>query len=203
MEEKDRIVEDKLNFDVKKMIQAFDFEEFLKARKKYNCAYLLITDSQLVMGYTRDFGKYEHVFSFASAINEIEDNPSFTNVGDLYYLNYITNKDYIKARFVHEGDNISFLAFDLSELKSISINQFQLFYSFYEKYNNMIEEYSKIYNSPLVMFQDKNQEEHLCSELSLLLDYLQSIIDYNKEIKIDKNIIGISIDDIKNNRRNK
>ena len=111
----------KLNFDVKEMIDAFDFEEFLNTKDRDVCAFLLITNSQVLLGYTRGYGVGEHIFSFASVINEVMDNHPFDNLGDLYYLNHITDNTYIKARLVNHkwGDNEreKFMIFETSGLK--------------------------------------------------------------------------------------
>ena len=189
---------DEFNFDVSDMIQAFDFEKFILQNNSFNWengAYLIITDNQLIMGYTRDFGKGPHEHAIANAVRVINGFDFFDSTKDTFRVDYDTNKEYIKARILNEKLTGKLILFDLYKLKSISENQYKLFEYFYEKYNEVIKRAS-VDNDTIVHFSNNKFQSFASDDLTLMKEYLKTIIDYDKEIKKDKKIIGISIEEI-------
>lgn len=201
---------EQLNFSVKPMVDNFDLEDFLRNRgdKENYSAFLLITKKQLLCGYTNNNGSEHHLASFSNALREIYDLPLFESINEQVLLEDKIEHSFITGRFINDVEVGTYLAFYLQRLERISYEEFHLFEYFYNKYNDVINTYSIRYKTPLVFASlpsEKGIKDEYGNQVNLLstdnLDYvykyLKSIVSPKKELMEDKNIIGISLDEIK------
>ena len=178
------------SLEVVEMINNFNLKTFLEGRKLGDSigGYLLITDNQCVMGYNGKRGRDAHVQAFASAISLIND------LGELDFhkmmqLDIDSDKEYIKARLVNLGDR-SYIAFNFGLLENITPNQLELFELFKNQYNDIIKFYSHYYGMPMINVIIPGYLTFESNDLEEIYNYLKTIVNYQKELPQDKNIIG-------------
>ena len=201
---------EQLNFSVKPMVNGFDLKQFLENKRniQYHSVFLIITKKQLVYGYTNDKGSGYHLASLCNALREIYDMPLFQSINEQVLLEEKIENSFITGRFINDIQIGTYLSFYLQEIKKISYEEFRLFEYFYNEYNDIIDFYSNKYKTPLVFASlpnGKSIKDEYGNKVDLLsmdnLDYiykyLKSIISPKRELMEDKNIIGISLDEIK------
>ena len=178
------------SLEVVEMINNFNLKTFLEGRKLGDSigGYLIITDNQCVMGYNGRRGREAHVQAFASAISLIND------LGELDFhkmmqLDMDSDKKYIKARLVNFGDR-AYIEFNLGLLESITPNQLELFEQFKNQYNDTFKFYSYYYGMPMINAAIQGLLTLQSNDLEEVYRYLKTIVDYQKELPQDKNIIG-------------
>ena len=84
------------NFDLKEMIESFDFLEFIKPNNKkfkdYRAGILLITDNKYIISYSRDYGYGDHLPAFARLFKDLDGGGLLTKKkAEKIYLEGIKN----------------------------------------------------------------------------------------------------------------
>lgn len=175
-------------FDAKKMIEAFDMDEFLKERDDLdlsNGAFLIITDKQYILSYNKDYGKGLHLESMANALFEIWGEKKEEE--EIPYIVPSSEKENIMASLVNEP-GMSYMAFPLKYLKRITPNQLALFKKFLDRYNDKFIRCAKENIDSFTIYVEKDTEEEY-HDLTPVYDYLKTIVDENKVVR-EENIIG-------------
>ncbi len=201
---------EKLNYSVRPMIEAFDFQKFIEFNKvqKVKHGFLVITSNQLVMGYTFGYGIGSHDGAISNAIREIYNMHGFETEGNQYRTSEEVRSKFITAHFSNEIDLGVYLAFYFQNLKEISPDELALFEQFYDRYNNVIYNYSKSSGHPIVTAVLQDLDEPIVDEfgfkscgntitsedLSDVLAYLKRIVSDNKKTLADENIIGQTLE---------
>ena len=166
--------------EIYKMIGSFDFKEYLNVNQKTDntiCGWVIITDSQCVMGYTNHDGLGFHLVSISMAFQLLlqEDEYSPLVSPRFTYKNYIIG-------FMMSGKDSNYILFDFDQLGQATPNQKKLFLKMAEEYDEMIENRSKELGEGMVIVK-ANQEEHVGNNLSFAANYLK--VDDEKQIPYD------------------
>ena len=196
---------DKYNFDVKEMVDSFSLEDFLlsKDNRIEKEAFLLITNNQSILGYTKSFGYGEYNEAVSNSIREIYGLKNFVYRREIDNIIDITKGNFITAELSNSKRNGVYLSFHLDECNSISENQLELFKDFYDKYNEIIKMSSLNLGYPLVRYYLPNKnpyvndfgyvEDEICydsNDLDDVLKILSEKVDSNKTIPDEDKIIG-------------
>ena len=138
----------------------FDMEDFFTPSNNddFNGAILMITSNQVVLALNSNNGEGPHAKAFAEAISEIYDLPikdetfgSLSNIAD----------HKINARLVNEEDAGTFISFLLTNLNSITSNEFKTFERFYREYNDIIRKISERFGFPVIHCIVPNFDENI------------------------------------------
>lgn len=178
-----------INYDAKEMIDAFDMAEFLTINddlEKSNGAFLIITDNQCILSYTKDYGMGYHYESIGNALCEITGEEKDMETIPILYSESL--EKYIIARIINEP-GIEYFILEIGNLKSITPNQLELWKRFMEEYNDIIQLFSEKLEKPFVLVEI-NGEEKQYYDLEPVEEYLETLVDENKKIPEDCKIIG-------------
>ena len=194
--------------DINNGILNFDMEEFFAPRttEDSNGAILLITSSQIVLALNSNNGEGSHARAFAEAISEIYGIP--IENGTLLEISRLSSiaDSKINARLINEREAGTYFAFLLSEVQSITENEYKTFERFYYKYNDIIKNISKSYGFPIVHCIVPNYDENIKSkfgnkaksitiesdDLTPVLEAARKLVDKEKKDDEEKNIIELS-----------
>lgn len=205
----------KYNYDLAPLISNFDFDTFIqyaeksKAELKEHGGFLVITNKQYIIGYNAGFGTGTHLSALARTTKDILiGGGSISNQNEAFQLAGICCRNYITARIVYEcaGYNefqrpiySGYINFNLNEFDNkITREQFEMFKSFYNDYNEDIKYVTKKYGLDkfYVRFcykdQNGNGKENKSNSLDELYRHLSTSIDNEKTIIDEYEIIGKS-----------
>ena len=198
----------------------FDMSKFFLSNKIVvdNGTIILITPNQIV--FTRNnpkeggkIGSGSHDDTYDTLSKVLYDLP-FTNrifkidskelEETLERSFQIKYKQNILIRMINEGKSIIHMRGIYVELPS-SITESQLKFLVYleEQYGLLFKylsnEMVKVGETPLVLFKNKDKHDTLCNSFAPLIEYAKNnLVDKNKKVIEEKNIIGTTIKDIKN-----
>lgn len=196
------------NYDLAPLIENFTFYDFIKEGMKIKehqdfGGFLVITNNQYIVGYTKNFGKGTHLSAYARTMNDINERGYIRTDAEALSISNECQRNYITARIVceYKGDNEnriatyeSYINFDFSKLGyKITPEQFETFKEFYNTYNEDIKYVSKRYGFYVrFSYKDENGsvKYNISNDLDTLYNYLSQNIDYNKTAKEEIIIIG-------------
>jgi len=196
---------DKYNFDVKEMVDSFSLEDFFisEDNKIEREAFLLITDNQYILGYSKSFGYGEFNEAISNTIREIYGLKNFKYRREIENISDIIKGNFITAKIDSSKRNGIYIEFNINECSRISENQFSLFKDFFDEYNDIIKMYSMNFGYPLVKYYLPNDNtyvndfgivnEETCYEsddLTGILEILKTKVDENKVVPEENKIIG-------------
>jgi len=200
------------NYDLAPLISNFDFDTFIldaeksKDELKEHGAFLIITNKQYIIGYNAGFGSGTHLSALARTTKDILfGGGSISNQHEAFQLAGICCRNYITARIVYEcaGYNefqrpmySGYINFNLNEFDNkITSEQFEIFKTFYNDYNEDIKYVTKKYGLDkfYVRFcykdQNGNGKEYISDSLDELYNHLSNSIDKEKTIINEYQII--------------
>lgn len=196
----------KVNFDLQKMIDDFDWYDFMAhgaTKISYgiasgdefsNGAILIITNKQYVLSYTEGYGQGNHYDTAYRIMKDLHGGGFMTyreakrSHGQLH--------NYIWARSLFENGYGAITFMDLNNLNS---KNYEVFYTFYNDYNETIKMICQKYNF-VVRFTYRDNENKLVAIESKSLDELLYFLQNHPNKNLDANsnddevIIGRSVD---------
>lgn len=198
--------EDKINFDIHKMIDSFDWYDFMSRgahKTSYgiasgeecsNASLLLITNKQYILSYTEGYGQGVHYDAAARIIKDLHGGGYLTKKEAMQSHGCLHN--YIWARIIFENGIGAISFMDLANLNS---KNYELFCCFYNDYNETIKVLCNRYNFVVrFTYRDENKKLIAIESKSLdeLLLFLQNHLQKDIEVIDDKEeiIIGRTID---------
>lgn len=186
--------------EVQKMIASFHMEDFLKNNEEdqANGAFLLITNQQVILSYTENYGKGFHEEAIGKALCEIMGDDQCEDT--MSYLLSVSKGYFLIARMINEP-GLNYIIFEMRDLVSITPNQLILFEKFMEENNYLIEKFSKEAGRGTVLMEAGGKEFSF-SNLRPVYEYLKTIVNEAKQVPGDVNIIGnITLDSHVESRR--
>lgn len=200
------------NYDLAPLISNFDFDTFIQDAEKSkdglqeHGAFLVVTNKQYIIGYNAGFGAGTHISALARTTKDILfGGGSISNQNEAFQLTGICCRNYITARIVYEcvGYNenhrpiyAGYINFNLNEFDNkITLEQFEIFKTFYNDYNEDIKYVTKKYglNKFYVRFCYKDQNgkgnENISDSLDELYNHLSNNIDKEKTVINEYQII--------------
>ena len=206
---------DKYNFDVKEMIDNFSLEDFFLSKDNTieKEAFLLITNNQYILGYSKSYGFGDYNEAISNCIREIYELKQFTYRREIDNISDIIKGNFITAKMSNSEKNGVYLYFNVNECNNISENQLQLFKDFFDKYNDTIREYSDKKGYPVVRYYLPNNRSYVndygfvedetfyeSNDLTSVLEVFEKKTDCNKVVPEENIIIG---EKIKSKEKNK
>lgn len=199
---------DKYNFDVKEMVDIFSLEDFIlsKDNRIEKEAFLLITDNQYILGYSKGLGFGDYNEAISNSIKDIYGLKDFSYRREIDNISDIIKGNFITAKLVNSEKRGISILFNIDECDKISENQMELFKEFYNKYNDIIKVYSNNFGYPFVRYYLPNKKEYVndygivetetCYEsfdLTEIKNILESRVDQNRVVAQEERIIGETI----------
>ena len=189
------------NFNLKEMIESFDFLEFIKPNNKrfknYRAGILAITNKQYIISYSRDYGYGDHLPAFARLFKDLNGGGLLTKK-KAEKLVLESRKKYITAKlyFGYDNNNEGVILFD--NLQNLNNENFKLLYAFYENYNDIIKSICK--NTQFcVAYFDENKKIVTSKSMDDLILYAKKKKKNTNIIEEKENILGVTIDNYKKN----
>ena len=188
--EKDR----SYNFDIKEVSKKFSFLNFVDEAKKSELnnykGFIVITDSNYLIGYTSHFGKGTHYGAFARVMKDIKGGGLISGQREEIYLigecrtYYITGRILCEKQLDNENGISSYLGrIHFTIPKEINNNMINQFKKFYNEYNSEIELVIKRNNNFSVSYSTGSNDN--VKGLNNL-DEILNILEEKKNLKILK-----------------
>ena len=183
------------NFNLKEMIDAFDFLEFIKHNNKnFNegkSGILVITNKQYIISYSRNYGYGNHLPAFARLFKDLQGGGFLTKKGaEKIFLEGIKKYIIAKIFFGYENTNTGVILFD--RLENLNTQNLEVFYEFYNNYNKIIEDICKNYNFEVAYF-DKSKKIIKSKNMDNLLLYIENQKKKTNIVNEEESILGITI----------
>ena len=175
------------DIELKKMIETFDFDNFLNPPEEQSEVFggwVIITDTQCAVGYNDYDGLGYHGDSVRRALCEILDVGRYSHL----VTPTVSQSNYLIGTMM-AGANTAYILFPLDNIGSITPNQLKLFEKFKEEYNKVIENKSEVLHQGIVKIE-KEKVEYVTKNLNILYEVLSGMVDENKMIPEDVNVIG-------------
>ena len=196
------VQEDQYNYNVTDDIKNFNLDNYLSQDTedvRENGAYILITDSQSIIGYNRNHGEGGHAGAYANTERAITDSHETLNFVKTNMKATEVEGKYIVARLLNEG-NIKNIIFPLANVKSITPNQLALFEQFAAKHKETIMKYGTE-EEPIIGLITNKREHIYTNNIDDVTTYLRTIVDESKTLPQDKVIIGDTISKNSSNQK--
>lgn len=121
---------------------------------------------------------------------------------------YIREKQNILIRMINEGkDIIHIKGVSIDLPNTITLSQLEFLNYLEDNYGEVLTTISnkmmKYGELPLILFRNKDNKDIFCKSFKELIEYAKNnLLDINKEIIEEKNIIGLTLEDIRNKNKN-
>lgn len=170
------------NFDLKEMIESFDFLEFIKPNNKkfkdYRAGILLITDNKYIISYSRDYGYGDHLPAFARLFKDLDGGGLLTKKkAEKIYLEGIKKYVIAKIYFGYQNNKEGVILFE--HLENLNKNSLKFFYDFCNDYGDTIKNICNNSNFQVAYF-DEDKKIITSKSIDNLLSYIK-----NKEKEIN------------------
>ena len=183
------------NFDLTKMIEDFDFLEYIKSNNKkfkdYRAGILVITDKQYIISYSRDYGYGDHLPAFSRLFKDLQGGGLLTKrKAEKIFLEGIKKYIIAKIYFGYKNNNEGVILFD--RLENLNSNNLKLFYEFYNDYSTIIKTICNN-NNFVVAYFDENKKIITSKDMDNLLAYVKNKKNKAKTIDEEEKILGTTI----------
>ena len=192
-----------LNFDLKELINNFDFYDFIVEGSKKDSrdfsAFFVLTNKQYILGYTAGFGEGTHQSAFGRTMLELSGGGTISNYTDLMSYSSKCYRKHIVARIVYEksgedefGRNKYYGSMHfVFPNRKINKEEFEMFKQFCEDYDENIKlGIKKSNNSFHVSYEPiGNQNRVYVTSLYDVLEYMSENLDLNLEIQPSNEVI--------------
>lgn len=196
------------NYDVEEMVNSFSLEDFLIPQKNsvQKDAFLLVTDNQYVLGYSKCNGVGDFKEAVSNSVREIYGLRDFTYRREIDRVSEFVLSNFITASIVNSQKAGVYLAFNIKQCGKISEKQLEMFKQFYDKYNEKIKLFSEKLGYPIVKYSLPSKSPRIddygnviediyydSTSLDELLSLFQSRTKVDKVCPTDGKIIGETI----------
>ena len=193
------------NYDLLPLIHNFSFIEFFETiiNNDQN-GFLVITNNQYIIGYTDSFGIGTHRVAFARVIKDLTGGGFINSYEEANKLSTECCNNFITARITNDyRDNNNFgfpshtgaIYFKLPGNNTITKDQYEVFKKFYNEYAKELSILIRKYGIQKfnIQYEYLNEEGtkiiKTTDNLDELYVYLETLIDDNKILSIDNEII--------------
>ncbi len=171
--------------EVYHMIDSFNFNDFLNSKKDNNTtigAWIIVTDSQCILGYTDYEGLGYHSDSLMKTFQILLHEDRYSPLVSPRF----TNQNYLIG-IMMSGSAANYILFDLDQVNTITPNQKKLFDEMASKYDEVVKNKAKELGQDIVIVKS-NDVEYTGDNLSFISDYLK--VNEDKQIPYDFCNIG-------------
>ena len=195
--ERFKMKEKPYNFDIIKMIDIFNFDDFIKRGKKRisNSAILLITNNQYIISYTQNKGKGYHSFAFTRLLKELNGGGDISTLEEAIAIKRELDK-YVHARILFEKNSGAII---FSGIKNINTDNYNILLKFYDDYNDIIKKIASENGFFVGFYSNTNKNFISSKDLDKLLQYINNNMNITEpESSCDDEIIlGNTLDERK------